>query len=141
MQKPDRSSFTTLDFLGWEEAGTLSLSPKFQRRAVWKLPARAYLVDALLKGLPVPPIYLRVTPNERKTRTMREVIDGQQHLRAVLDFVKDDYALTRSVSDEAPGSGSPLCLAISRTPSESTASSASPSRASRIKRCSRSSRG
>jgi hypothetical protein len=103
MQKPDRSSFTVLDFHSWEEAGTLSLNPKFQRRAVWKLPARSYLIDTLLKGMPVPPIYLRVTQNESKTKTIREVIDGQQRLRAVLDYLKDEFALSKAVSDEAPG--------------------------------------
>ncbi len=103
MQKPDRSSFSVLDFNSWEEAGTLSLAPKFQRRSVWKLPARSYLIDTLLKGMPMPPIYLRVTQNEKKTQMVREVIDGQQRLRAVLDFIKDDFALAQSVSEVAPG--------------------------------------
>jgi hypothetical protein len=102
MQKPDRSSFTVLDFHSWDEAGTLSLAPKFQRRSVWKLPARSYFIDSLLKGLPVPPLYLRITQNEQKTKTVREVIDGQQRLRAVLDYMKDDFALSRAVSEEAP---------------------------------------
>jgi hypothetical protein len=103
MQKPDRSSFTVLDFLSWDEAGTLSLAPKFQRRSVWKLPARSYLIDSMLKGLPVPPLYLRITQNEKKTKTVREVIDGQQRLRTALDYIKDDFALSRAVSEEAPG--------------------------------------
>jgi hypothetical protein len=103
MQKPDRSSFTVLDFSSWEEAGTLSLAPKFQRRSVWKLPARSYFIDSLLKGMPVPPIYLRITQNDAKTKTVREVIDGQQRLRTVLDYLKDDFALSRAVSEVAPG--------------------------------------
>jgi uncharacterized protein DUF262 len=103
MQKPDRSSFTVLDFQSWEETGTLSLAPKFQRRSVWKLPARTYLIDTLLKGMPTPPIYLRITQNDQKTRTIREVIDGQQRLRAVLDYAKDDFTLAKSVSEMAPG--------------------------------------
>ena len=103
MQKPDRSSFTVLDFSSWEEAGVLSLAPKFQRRSVWKKPARSYMIDSILKGMPVPPIYLRVTQNPEKTKTMREVIDGQQRLRTVLDFISDDFSLLASVSEEAPG--------------------------------------
>ena len=103
MQKPDRSSFTVLDFSSWEEAGVLSLAPKFQRRSVWKKPARSYMIDSILKGMPVPPIYLRVTQNLQKTKTMREVIDGQQRLRTVLDYINEDFSLSPSVSEEAPG--------------------------------------
>ncbi len=103
MQKPDRSSFTVLDFSAWDDAGNLSLAPKFQRRSVWKLPARSYFIDSILKAMPVPPLYLRVTQNEAKTKTIREVIDGQQRLRAVLDYIRDDFALSRAVSEEAPG--------------------------------------
>jgi len=97
MQKAERSSYTTNDFYSWSETGGLDLSPKFQRRGVWKNPARSYLIDTLLNGMPVPPIYLRVSQNRERTRTVREVIDGQQRLRAVLDFVQDKYALSKSV--------------------------------------------
>lgn len=98
MQKAERSSYTTNDFFTWHETGGLDLSPKFQRRAVWKNPARSYLIDTLLNGMPVPPIYLRVSQNKERTRTVREVIDGQQRLRAVLDFLEDKYSLSKSVT-------------------------------------------
>lgn len=103
MQRPERSNYTCLDFNSWEEADTLSLSPKFQRRPVWSTSAKSFLIDTLLKGLPIPPIYLRIAQNKDRTRTIREVIDGQQRLRAVLDYYRDVYALSPSVSEEAPG--------------------------------------
>lgn len=102
LEKPDRSSFTTLDFLGWDQTGTLSLSPKFQRREVWSTSAQTYFIDTLLKGYPVPPLYLRKTQNPDKTKIIRDVIDGQQRLRAVLGYVKGRFPLAKSVSDEAP---------------------------------------
>jgi hypothetical protein len=103
IQKPDRSTYTPLDFRTWNETGALELTPKFQRRAVWKTPARSYLIDTLIKGMPVPPIYLRVTQNEERTRTVRQVVDGQQRLRAVLSYMDDEFALTKSVSPEYGG--------------------------------------
>ena len=101
--KPERSSYTVLDFLEWNNSGTLQLSPKFQRRSVWKTPAKSYFIDSILKGMPVPPIYLRVTQNEQMTKTIREIIDGQQRLRSVIEYVEGRYALTSSVCDIAPG--------------------------------------
>jgi hypothetical protein len=103
MQRSERSSYTTTDFNSWNETGGLELSPKFQRRNVWKTPARSYLIDTLINGMPVPPIYLRVTQNKERTRTVREVIDGQQRLRAVLDFVQEKYALSKSVRPDLGG--------------------------------------
>jgi hypothetical protein len=96
MERPERASFSTLDFQAWQEMSILVLTPKFQRRAVWKTPARSYFIDSLLEDIPVPPIFLRMTQSKDKRRTIREVIDGQQRLRAVLEYLEDKYALSRS---------------------------------------------
>jgi hypothetical protein len=95
--KPDRSGYTALDFQGWREASALVLTPKFQRRGVWTTPARSYLIDTLIRRLPVPPLYLRVRQSDDHRRIIREVIDGQQRISAVLDFMDGKYALTRSL--------------------------------------------
>jgi hypothetical protein len=97
MQKSERSSYTPLDFLTWQESGALVLTPKFQRRGVWNTPARSYLIDTLIRGMPVPPIFLRVTQSEDKRRTVREVIDGQQRISAVLDFLNNKFALSSNL--------------------------------------------
>jgi Protein of unknown function DUF262 len=98
MEKPERSSYTPLDFLEWKQTKSLELTPKFQRRSVWKSPARGYLIDTLMKGMPVPPIYLRRRQSDDFKRTIREVIDGQQRISAVIDFVEGKYALSKGLS-------------------------------------------
>ncbi len=95
--RPERSTYTCHDFQSFREAGTLELTARFQRREVWKSPARSFFIDTLLRGYPVPPIYLRVTQSKDHARTIREVIDGQQRLRALLDFVDGKYELTNAV--------------------------------------------
>jgi hypothetical protein len=97
MDKPSRDSYSPTNFLEWREAECLDISPKFQRRAVWKLPQRSFLIDTLLRQMPVPPLYLRNTYDVRKQQVVRQVIDGQQRLRAVLDYVDDKYAITRTL--------------------------------------------
>jgi Protein of unknown function DUF262 len=101
--RPERSTYTCNDFLSFREAGTLELTARFQRREVWKSPARSFFIDTLLRGYPVPPIYIRIAQSEDHGRTIREVIDGQQRLRALLDFVDGKYELTNAV--EAPWRG------------------------------------
>ena len=97
LNKPDRSAYTPLDFLQWHEAGTLRISPKFQRRSVWSRAAQSFLIDTLLLGLPVPPIYLRIVQDESRRGMIREVVDGQQRISAILDFLQDKYALSKNI--------------------------------------------
>ncbi len=97
MKKPSRAEYTPLDFAQWKAANSLSLSPKFQRRGVWKQAARSYFVDSLLRGMPVPPIYLRQMQSPERDRVIREVVDGQQRVAAVLDFMADGYRLAKTL--------------------------------------------
>ena len=95
--KTDKAVYTPSDFLLWQEHERLVITPKFQRRSVWSLNARSYFIDTLLRGMTVPPIYLRITQNTAGTQTVREVVDGQQRIRAILDFISEKFRLAKSL--------------------------------------------
>ena len=97
MDRPERSTYTPLDFLTWRAADGLDIAPKFQRRGVWSTSARSYFIDTLLRQMPVPPLYIRVTQSQDKTRVVRDIIDGQQRTSAVLDYIDGKYALSPMV--------------------------------------------
>lgn len=84
-----RTQFKLSDFIGWQRDGSLRLSPSFQRRPVWKPDAKSFLVDTVVRGLPVPVIYLRERLDLERQETVREVVDGQQRLRTLLGFVNE----------------------------------------------------
>lgn len=70
----------------------LELAPQFQRHAVWTSRQKSYLIDTILNGLPIPEIYMQ----DRGDETGKEqhiVVDGQQRIRAVLDYVQGNLAL------------------------------------------------
>jgi hypothetical protein len=100
MNKPERSTFTPLDFGEWHTLGTLQLQPKFQRREVWSTAKRCYLIDTLLSGMPVPPIFMRITQSNDRKRMIREIVDGQQRVKAVLDFIDGKYNLSKLYSEK-----------------------------------------
>ncbi|MBV9629876.1 MAG: DUF262 domain-containing protein, partial [Xanthobacteraceae bacterium] len=87
MPTSERSVYRPQDFLDWRASDTLQLTPKFQRRGVWTASARSFFIDTLLRSMPVPPIYIRNVQAVRPEKMIREVIDGQQRISAVLDFV------------------------------------------------------
>lgn len=100
-QEMDMSShkprgYSVNDFLSWDERKELVLQPKFQRRDVWTPKAKSHLIDTILRGLPIPIIFIRQSVDPKQRRTIREVVDGQQRLRAVISFSKDEYPVLRS---------------------------------------------
>jgi len=84
----DKTTYRVSDFLSWQRAGTLRLSPSFQRRPVWKPAAKSYLIDTIVRGLPVPIIFLRERVDLQSLEPMREVVDGQQRLRTLISFIE-----------------------------------------------------
>lgn len=83
-----RLTYKVSDFVTWKHAGTLDLSPNFQRRPVWKPGAKSYLVDTVVRGLPMPLIFLREMPSDTSTfEPRREVVDGQQRIRTLVSFI------------------------------------------------------
>jgi len=79
-------------FKGLVNAGTLDLTPSFQRRPVWSDAQASYLIDSLLSGLPIPEIYIR-TKTDDNGDEVREVVDGQQRLRSMIRFFQNDLTL------------------------------------------------
>jgi hypothetical protein len=71
----------------------LDLSPNFQRRPVWSEEQSSYLIDTILSGLPIPEIYLR-SSSSPAGETRYEVVDGQQRIRSVLLFGRNDLELS-----------------------------------------------
>jgi hypothetical protein len=81
------------DFVDWQRQKTLVLNPHFQRRDIWTPAAQTYLIDTILRQMPIPKIYLRTKIHSKTRKTIREVVDGQQRLRAILAFVDGNLRL------------------------------------------------
>jgi hypothetical protein len=102
-QRFNTRKYSVRDFEEWEERGELELAPKFQRRDVWSDKARSYLMDTIIRGKPIPKLYMRQDMNLTTRRTQREIVDGQQRLRTVLTFLKDGFKVSKTHNDEWGG--------------------------------------
>ncbi|MCY4548453.1 MAG: DUF262 domain-containing protein [Defluviicoccus sp.] len=87
MLKTTKTIFTVSQFLDWRRQGTLDLSPIFQRRPVWKKPAKSLLIDTVIRGYPLPIILLRQVQDLENLTMHMEVVDGQQRLRTLLAYI------------------------------------------------------
>jgi hypothetical protein len=76
--------------------GQLRLAPEFQRNNVWPAPAKAYLIDTILADRPIPLLFLQRSTSPQTGRPVYSVIDGQQRLRAIFEFIDGRFRLTQS---------------------------------------------
>lgn len=95
MKNFDSRTYSINDFLEWEDKKQLQLSPKFQRRSVWTDTARSYLMDTIVRGKPIPKIFIRQQINPQTRVSIREVVDGQQRLRTILSYLHDGFQISR----------------------------------------------
>ncbi len=108
----NRTVFKVSDFLSWQKMGSLELNPNFQRRPVWKKGAKSYLIDTIIRGYPIPIIFIREKQTDVfKLEPVRDIVDGQQRLRTLISFImpkalkdynpeKDDFKISRSHNRE-----------------------------------------
>ncbi len=96
-------NYSVRDFEEWLSRGELVLAPKFQRREVWSDKARSYLMDTILRGKPIPKIYMRQDVNPATRRVTREIVDGQQRLHTVLTFIKDGFRISKAHHEDFGG--------------------------------------
>lgn len=91
------------DFINWYMNDTLEISPKYQRNSVWNLNAKSYLIDTILRGLPVPQVLIRQIIDTKARKTFREVIDGQQRLRTIIGYYNDSFKILKLHNTELAG--------------------------------------
>ena len=77
--------FTTMQL--YENRDMLSY-PEYQRDDnIWSDKNRKYLIDSILRGFDIPKIYFHVADNYGGY----DVIDGRQRLRAIFDFIRNEF--------------------------------------------------
>lgn len=82
----------------WNNAKKLEIRPDFQRKEVWSRAAKLMLIDTIIKNIPMPKIYLETKVDDEST--YRIVIDGQQRITAILEYLEGIIALPADYEDE-----------------------------------------
>lgn len=75
-----------VDFI--EERAWGNLRPEYQRRLRWNEHKKSQLIESFIMNVPVPPVFLF----EARLGEF-EVMDGQQRLSAIVDFLQNRYEL------------------------------------------------
>ena len=74
--------------------GKFLVNRKYQRKLVWTVDEKEFLIDSINKGLPIPLILLAQTDDGRF-----EIIDGLQRLNAIFSFIECRFSLNSQYFD------------------------------------------
>lgn len=72
------------------------LNPTYQREAVWTRSQKQLLVDSLLQDIDIPKLYFRSIDSNGYHY---EVVDGQQRLRAISEYLRSEFPLSEDADD------------------------------------------
>lgn len=79
------------------DLGDIDLQPDFQRQEVWSTAKKRRLIDTVIRGWSIPPVHLVVTENNKL-----EVLDGQQRLAALRDFLGGRFSIDGRITPHDP---------------------------------------
>lgn len=95
----DRVEYQTLiiqDLVNLQRSAEINLSPWYQRRAVWNEAQKSYLINTLHEQKPIPAIYIRHSLDLESSKSIKEIVDGQQRTRTILEYCSDKFAAKHS---------------------------------------------
>ena len=84
------SDMALMNVAALHASGSLDLSPRFQRRNRWDRERQSQLIESFILNVPVPAVYLA-----EESKGVFAVIDGKQRLTAIVQFLNDEFRLTR----------------------------------------------
>lgn len=96
--KPSVTNPTIADIYEKIESGRLDLAPDFQRKFVWTHEHQEQFLDTILNGYPFPEIYVCQGETDIiKIRTSQKVIDGQQRLTTIRNYIENSFEKQLSI--------------------------------------------
>ncbi|HGO5293190.1 TPA: DUF262 domain-containing protein [Photobacterium damselae] len=80
-----------------EQLQKYNYTPGYQRDSVWSDEKQSFLIDSILKNIPIPPIFLHEIIDDNTGKTKYSVIDGKQRLTSIIRFISGEIS---SISED-----------------------------------------
>ncbi len=100
--KVEEGKYSIAELVDWFRNRTLVVNQEYQRSGgLWPPAAKSYFIDTILRDFPFPKVYFheRIDKNSKKPR--REIVDGQQRITTIVEFVDGKFALSRNAREMA----------------------------------------
>ncbi|MEO7886580.1 MAG: DUF262 domain-containing protein [Polaromonas sp.] len=95
----DESRLSIANLRDMLNRGDLIANKEYQRSpGLWPNASRSYFIDTILEGFPFPKIYFHEFLDRRSKKVRTEIVDGQQRITTIQDFLNDKFALGKNSS-------------------------------------------
>ena len=92
--KVEEGKYSIAELVDWYRRAELVPNREYQRGAgLWPPSAKSYFIDTILKEFPFPKIYFHERLDMKTKRPRREIVDGQQRMSTIAEFVDNMFAL------------------------------------------------
>jgi hypothetical protein len=92
--KIEEGKYSIAELLDWSRKRELIANEEYQRAGrLWPSSAKSYFIDTVLKAFPFPKVYFHERLEKQTKRPKREIVDGQQRLNCIFDFVDGKFVL------------------------------------------------
>lgn len=87
-----QSQMKIVDLYSWLQGKVLQYKIKIQRNSAWKENDRVELIDTIINGYPIPPIFISSgILDEEEMRNIYHVLDGRQRLETIEMFINGEF--------------------------------------------------
>lgn len=95
--KVDESKLSIANLRDMLTRGDLVANHGYQRSpGLWPNASRSYFIDTILEGYPFPKIYFHEYLDRKTKKVRTEIVDGQQRITTIYDFLNDKFALGKN---------------------------------------------
>jgi Protein of unknown function DUF262 len=92
--KVDEGKYSVAEIVEWYKSKTLVPNKEYQRGSgLWPTSAKSYFIDTILKEFPFPKVYFHERLDARTKRVHREIVDGQQRVSTIAQFIDNGFEL------------------------------------------------
>ncbi len=97
--KIEEAKYSIAELLEWHRRRELVANDEYQRAGrLWPNSAKSYFIDTILKSFPFPKVYFYERLDKVSKRPRREIVDGQQRLNCIFDFVEGKLILGKNAA-------------------------------------------
>ena len=89
------SAYTITELVDRLNRKEVTINRDYQRsQGVWPLSAKTYFIDTILEEFPFPKLYFYQIYDKARKVPVMEVVDGQQRLFTIKEFINDEFKLS-----------------------------------------------
>jgi hypothetical protein len=94
------SAYSVSEIKDMLERRDLIVNEEYQRQPrLWPSGPRSYFIDTILAEFPFPKLYFYEYLERTSRKTKRELVDGQQRVMTIIDFIGDKFRLGNASND------------------------------------------